>query len=189
MGTFSEPQLLPGLKSEINPGGGLEVRNFSVAAQVIATASRDFVDGSQLLVPASGLKVGAKIKFVLDLVKTAAGTASSVFDISFGTNGDVNDTARVSFTKIAGTAAVDTARVVIEAVVRSVGAAGVVVGQFTMSHNLAATGFATLNPITVLTISSGFDNDGQELFIGLNITSGASDVYTVQKVEASLSGV
>jgi len=58
-----------------------------------------------------------------------------------------------------------------------------------MSHNLAATGFATLNPITVLTISSGFDNDGQELFIGLNITSGASDVYTVQKVEASLSGV
>ena len=189
MGTFTEPTLLPGLKSEINPGGGLEVRNFSVAAQVIATASRDFVDGSQLLVPASGLKVGSKIKFVLDITKTAAGSASAVFDIAFGTAGTVADTARVSFTKIAGTAAVDTARVVIEAVVRSVSATGVVVGQFTLQHNLATTGFATLNPITVVTISSGFDNDGQELFIGLNITSGASDVWTVQKVEASLTGV
>lgn len=189
MGTFVEPTLLPGLKSEINPGGGLEVRNFSTVAQVIATASRDFVDGSQLLVPPSGLQVGSKIKFVLDIVKTAAGTASAVFDISFGTAGTAADTARVSFTKIAGTAAIDTARVVIEAVVRSVSATGVVVGQFTLQHNLAVTGFATLNPITVLTISAGFDNDGQELFIGLNITSGAADVWTVQKVEASLTGV
>ncbi|KKK76916.1 hypothetical protein LCGC14_2858860, partial [marine sediment metagenome] len=62
----------------------------------------------QLLVPASGLKVGSKIKFVLDLVKTGAGTAAAVFDISFGTAGDVNDTARVAFTRIAGTAVVDT---------------------------------------------------------------------------------
>lgn len=189
MGTFSEPTLLPGLKSEIDPGAGLEVRNFSVVAQVIATAARDFVDGSQLLVPSSGLKVGSKIRFVLDLTKTAAGTASAVFDIAFGTDGDVNDTARVSFTKIAGTAAIDTMRVVIEAVVRSVGSAGVVVGQFSMTHNLLATGFSTLPAASLVTISSGFANDGQELFIGLNITSGASDVWTVQKVEASLSGV
>ena len=189
MGTFTEPTLLPGLKSEINPGGGLEVRNFSVAAQVIATAARDFVDGSQLLVPASGLKVGSKIKFVLDITKTAAGTASAVFDISFGTDGDVNDTARVSFTKIAGTAAVDVARVVIEATVRSVSATGVVVGKFTLTHNLLDTGFSTLPAGNVVTISSGFDNDGQELFIGLNITTGASDVWTVQVVEASLTGV
>lgn len=189
MGTFAEPTLLPGLKSEINPGGGLEVRNFSVVAQVIATAVRDFVDGSQLLVPAGGLKVGSKIKFVLDITKTAAGTASAVFDIAFGTAGTVADTARVSFTKIAGTAAVDVARVTIEAVVRSVSATGVVVGQFNLTHNLAATGFSTLPAGNVVTISSGFDNDGQELFIGLNITSGAADVWTVQKVEASLTGV
>ena len=189
MGTFAEPTLLPGLKSEINPGGGLEVRNFSVVAQVIATAARDFVDGSQLLVPASGLKVGAKIRFVLDLTKTGAGSASGVFDIAFGTAGTVADTARVSFTAIAGTAAADVARVVIEAVVRSVSATGVVVGQFTRTHNLAATGFSTLPVDNVVTISAGFDNDGQELFIGLNITTGAGEIWTVQKVEASLSGV
>lgn len=189
MGTFTEPTLLAGLKSEINPGGGMEVRNFSTAAQVIATASRDFVDGSQLLVPPSGLQVGSKIRYVLDITKTAAGTASAVFDIAFGVAGTVADTARVAFTKIAGTAAVDVARVVIEAIVRSVGSAGVVVGQFNLTHNLLATGFSTLPCGNVVTISSGFDNDGQELFIGLNITTGASDVWTVQKVQASLTGV
>lgn len=180
---------LPGVQMQKAPGAGLQVRNFSTAAQVIATASRDFVDGSQLEVPSSGLKVGSKIKFVLDLTKTAAGTASAVFDISFGTAGTVADTARVSFTKIAGTAAIDVARVVIEATVRSIGAAGIVVGQFNLTHNLLATGFSTLPCGNVVTISSGFANDGQELFIGLNITSGASDVWTVQKVDASLTGV
>ena len=189
MVTFAEPTLLPGLKSEVNPGGGLEVRNFSVAAQNIADTTRVQVIGSQLLVPASGLKVGSKIKFVLDITKTAAGTASAVFDISFGTAGTVADTARVSFTKIAGDASVDVARVTIEALVRSVSATGVVVGQFTIQHSLAITGFATQNPVSVVTVSSGFDNDGQELFIGLNATLGASDDYTIQKVEASLSGV
>lgn len=183
------PILIPGVQSQSAPGAGLEVRNFSTVAQVIATAARDFVDGSQLAVPVSGLKVGSKIKFVLDLTKTAAGTASAVFDISFGTAGTSADTARVSFTKIAGTAAIDVARVVIEAIVRSVSSTGVVVGQFNLTHNLLATGFSTLPCGNVVTVSSGFDNDGQELFIGLNITSGASDVWTVEKVEASLSGV
>ena len=189
MGVFTEPTLLPGVQMQTNPGVGREVRNFSTVAQVIATASRDFVDGSQLFVGAGGLKVGSKIKFVLDITKTAAGTASAVFDIAFGTAGTVADTARVSFTKIAGTAAIDVARVVIEATVRSVSATGVVVGQFNLTHNLLATGFSTLPCGNVVTISSGFDNDGQELFIGLNITTGASDVWTVQKVEASLTGV
>ena len=95
----------------------------------------------------------------------------------------------MAFTKIAGDASVDVARVVIEALVRSVGSTGVVVGQFTLTHNLATTGFATLPALAVVTVSSGFDNDGQELFIGLNITMGASDAYTIQKVEASLTGV
>jgi len=189
MVTFAEPTKLPGLKSEINPGSGGSVRNFSVAAQVPTDTTREQIVGSQLLVPAGGLKVGSRIKFVLDITKTAAGTASAVFDISFGTAGTVADTARVSFTKIAGTAAADVGRLTIEALVRSVSATGVVVGQMTLQHSLAITGFATQNPVSVVTVSSGFDNDGQELFIGLNITMGAADAYTIQRVEASLEGV
>lgn len=182
-------KLLPGSQSQSAPGGGLEVRNFSVAAQAIGAAAREFIDGSQLAVPVSGLKVGSKIKFVLDITKTAAGTASSVYDICFGTAGTVADTARVSFTKIAGTAAVDNGRIVIEAIVRSVSATGVVVGQFTLTHNLAATGHSTLPNASLTTISSGFANNGDSLFVGLCATTGASDAITVQKVEASLSGV
>ena len=189
MGTFSAPAKLPGLKSEINPGGGLEVKNFSIVAQALSGVTRVFVAGSQLQVPPSGLKVGSKIRFVLDITKTAAGTASCVFDIAFGTAGTVADTARISFTKIAGTAVVDVARVVIEATVRSVGTTGVVVGKFNLTHNLQITGFATLPCLNVVTVSSGFDNDGQELYIGLNVTQGAADAYTIQVVDAVLSGV
>jgi hypothetical protein len=194
MVTFAEPTLLPGLKSEINPGAGLEVRNFSVAQQIPTDTTREQIVGSQLLVPPSGLKVGSKIKFVLDITKTGAGSASSVFDISFGTAGTVADTARVSFTKIAGTAVADVGRITVEAVVRTIqdsanSVAGIVVGQFTLQHSLAITGHATQNPVSVVTVSSDFDNSGQELFIGLNITMGASDAMTIEMVEATLSGV
>lgn len=181
--------LLPGSVQQSDPGAGGVVRNFSTAAQAITAATRTYITGSQLAVPASGLKVGSKIRFVLDITKTAAGTAASTYDICFGTAGDVNDTARVSFTKPAGTAAIDNGRIVIEATVRSVGSSGVVVGMFNLTHNLAATGHCTLPCVNVTTISSGFDNDGQELYIGLCATTGAADAITVQRVEAELSGV
>lgn len=187
-------KLLPGSQSQSAPGAGLEVRNFSVAAQNVTGTTRAFITGSKLEVPQGGLKVGSMIRFVLDVTKTGAGTASAVFDISFGTAGDVNDTARVSFTKIAGTAVVGVGRIVIEAIVRTIqdsvnSVDGIVVGQFTLTHNLAITGLATLNPLSVVTVSSDFDNSGQELFIGLNATLGASDDYTFEMVEASLTGV
>ncbi len=180
---------LPGLKSELAPGAGLVVRNYSVASQAIPAAARTFITGSQLKVPDSGLQVGSKIRFVLNFTKTAAGTAASTFDISFGTAGTVADTARVSFTKPAGTAAADEGTVIIEAIVRSVGAAGVVVGQFSMTHNLSATGHAVIPAVNVNTVSAGFANNGDPLYVGLNLTSGASDAVTIQQISAELSGV
>lgn len=181
--------LLPGLEYQSEPGAGGEVRNFSTAAQVLTAATLTYITGSQLAVPSSGLKVGSKIRFVLDITKTAAGTAASTYAIVFGTAGTAADTARVSFTKPVGTAAIDNGKIVIEATVRSVGAAGVVVGQFTLTHNLAATGHATIPVVSVTTVSSGFANNGQELFIGLVATTGAADAITIQRVEASLTGV
>lgn len=181
-------KLLPGIQSQSAPGAGLEVRNFSVVSQNIADTTRVQIAGSKLVIPASGLKVGAMIRFVFDVTKTAAGTASAVFDIAFGDDGLVADTARVSFTKSLGTGAIDEGRFVIEAVVRSVKALGVVVGTMTMTHRLAITGLSVL-PVQETTVSSGFDNTGQELIITLNATLGASDDYTIQMVKASLSGV
>jgi hypothetical protein len=182
---------LPGLQYQSEPGVGSEVRNFSVAAQAVAAASREQIIGTLLQIPPGGLKVGSKLKFAFDVTKTAAGTAASTIDISFGTAGTVADTARVSLPKALGTAAVDEGKFVVEAIVRSVSATGVVVGVLTGTHRLAVTGINVL-PVQETTISSGFDNTPETLdpgYIALNITTGASDAYTIQFAEASLSGV
>lgn len=180
--------LLPGSRQEFAPGRGLDVRNYSVAQQAITAATRTYITGSQLAIPDGGLKVGAKIRFRFNMAKTAAGTAASTFDICFGTAGTTADTARVSFTKPAGTAVADEGFVTVEATVRSVSATGVVVGEFALVHNLAATGHAVIPCVTVATVSAAFDTTAPT-FIGLCITSGAADAITIEQVSAELVGV
>lgn len=171
-------------------GKGNILRNSAATQQAIAAATRTYIAGSALNVGAvGGLKVGTRLRWVFNMAKTAAGTAASTFDIAFGTAGTTADTARVSFTKPAGTAAADEGRVVIEAVVRSVSATGVVVGLFNLTHNLAATGHAQIPSVNVATVSSGFANnvgvgDGSDFYVGVCLTSGASDAITVEAVDA-----
>jgi hypothetical protein len=181
--------LLPGSRQEYVPGAGLTVRNRSVAAQVLTAATLTYITGSQLKVPDGGLKAGSKIRFRFSMAKTAAGTATSTFAIVFGTAGDSTDTARVSFTKPAGTAAADEAFVTIEATVRSVGAAGVVLGNFVLVHGLENTGHAVIPAVVLVTTSAGFDNDGSDLYVGLVATTGAADAITIHQIESELVGV
>jgi hypothetical protein len=51
-----------------------------------------------------------------------------------------------------------------------------------MTHNLSATGHATIPVVDVTTISAGFDVTVASLFVGLCITSGASDAITIEQV-------
>lgn len=180
--------LLPGSVQQSAPGAGLTVRNYSVAQQAVVAATRTYITGSQLAIPAGGLKVGSKIRFRLNMAKTAAGTAASTFDICFGTAGTTADTARVSFAKPAGTAAADEGFVTVEATVRSVSATGVVVGEFVLVHNLAATGHAVIPCVVVATVSAAFDNT-LPTYVGLCVTTGAADAITIEQVSAELSGV
>lgn len=157
--------------------------NFSTAAQVITT-SRTYIAGSNILIPAGALQVGTLFRWTFEMTKTAAGLAAATFDIAFGTAGSTADTARVSFTKPAGTAVVDCGRVVIEAIVRGpVGASGVVAGHFNMTHNLAATGHAVIPVVDVTTIAAPFDIT-TPTNIGLCLTGGAADSVTIQQVMA-----
>jgi hypothetical protein len=122
------------------------------------------------------------IRWTFDMTKTAAGTATSTFDICFGTNGTTADTARVSFTKPAGTAAADTGTVTITAICRGpLSASGVVVGNFQMVHNLENTGHAIIPCVSQTVVSSAFDVTVANLFVGVCITSGASDAITIQQ--------
>lgn len=180
--------LLPGSRQEMQPGRGLDVRNYSVGQQAPVAATRTYLTGSQLAIPDGGLKVGAKIRFRFNMAKTAAGVAASTFDICFGTAGTTADTARVSFSKPAGTAAADEGFVTVEATVRSVSATGVVVGEFVLVHNLAATGHAVIPCVVVYTASAAFDNT-LPTFVGLCITTGAADAITIEQMSAELIGV
>jgi hypothetical protein len=120
------------------------------------------------------------------MTKTAAGSATSAIAIAFGLAATTADTDRVAFVKPAGTAAVDEATVTVEATIRSVGAAGVVVGNLTLVHNLASTGHAAIPVASLTTVGAGFDNDDEELYAGLTMTTGAADVVTVEMVSAEL---
>jgi hypothetical protein len=180
------PTLLPGVEMTTQPKG-LEVRALSVAAQAITAATLTQINGSLLKVPQGGLKVGTRISWKFNVTKTAAGTATSTYAITFGTLGTTADTARVSFTKPVGDATADEAEVTITAVVRSVSATGVVVGKFVMTHGLASTGHATIPVVNLLTTSAGFDNRGEDLYVALVVTSGAADALTISFCESELN--
>lgn len=159
--------------------------NFSTSAQTPAATTRTYLTGSALSVPPGKLQIGTLFRWTFDMTKTNAGTAASTIDIAFGTAGTTADTARVSFTKPAGTAVVDTAFCTIVAIVRGpLTSAGVVSGVFEMTHNLAATGHATIPCVVVNTISAGFDITVANLIVGLCITTGAADAITIQQVTA-----
>jgi hypothetical protein len=160
--------------------------NFSTASQAPAATTRTYITGSKITVPSGKLQIGTCLRWTFDITKTAAGTATSTYDICFGTNGTTADTARVSFTKPAGTAAVDTGIVTITAVVRGpLSASGIVSGNFQLVKNAAATAGHLPTPSCALnTISSGFDVTVANLFVGVCITTGASDAITIQQCVA-----
>src|SRR6266568_2090483 len=154
----------------------------ATGAQTPAATVRTYIAGSAIAVPTGKLRIGTFFKWQFDITKTAAGSAASTFDIAFGTAGTTADTARVSFTKTAGTAAADVGMVNIAAVVRGpLSAAGVVSGNFHLSHVGGATGLLghCVEPnVDVNTISAGFDVTVAGLIVGICITTGASDAIT-----------
>lgn len=160
--------------------------NFSTSAQAPAAATRTYLAGSNVDIVAGQLQVGTIIRWTMSVTKTAAGTAASTYDICFGTAGTTADTARLSFTKPAGTAAADEGTIIIDMIVRGpIGASNVMVGQFTMVHNLASTGHATIPCVCVNTVSAAFDAT-TATDIGVCVTSGASDALTFQMVKTEV---
>lgn len=166
------------------------VNSGSAAAQTPAATTRTYITGTQISIPPGKMAIGTGFRWKFNMTKTGAGTASSTFDIAFGTAGTTADTARVSFTKPAGTAVIDEGWVEINAIVRGpLSSSGVVVGQFVMTHNLQITGHATIPCVSVNTVSSAFDITVANLFAGICITSGASDAITIQFATAEIFNV
>lgn len=161
-------------------------KNFSTASQAPAAATRTYIAGSALAVPTGKLQIGSCFRWTFDLTKTAAGVAASTYDICFGTTGTTADAARVSFTKPAGTAAVDTAIVQITAICRGpLSASGIVAGNFSLVKNAAEiAGHCATPSVNLTTVSGAFDVTVANLIAGVCITSGAADALTIQMVMA-----
>jgi hypothetical protein len=160
------------------------IQNQNVADQALAAADT-YVTGSNLAIPAHLLQVGTKFRWRFVLTKTAAGVAAPVWIVRVGVAGTVADAAILTFTQVAlQTAAIDAATVDITAVLRNVGAAGVLAGGLRMNHVLAATGFSTLTMNVQQVTSAGFVTTVANSIVGVSANGGAASAWTVQVVDA-----
>jgi len=158
---------------------------------VVANAADTYLTGSGLTVPTGMvLQVGTILKWRIYMTKTAAGTAAPVWIVRVGTAGTTADAARLTFTQVAlQTAAVDTGFVEITAILRNVGAAGVLAGGLCMQHVLAATGFSTLTENVMQVTSAGFDTTVAGTIIGVSVNPGAAGVWTHQVIKSEMLNI
>jgi hypothetical protein len=163
------------------------VQNVSTANQT-GFAADTYMTGSGIAIPASLAKVGSIYRFRFDMVKTAAGVATPIIIVRFGTAGTTADAARLTFTFAAGTAAIDTGVWELSCHFRSIGVAGVLTGMAKLDHHLAATGLSTTGAAgtgVILVTSAAFDTTVAASIIGVSFNGGAafSGTNTLQQAE------
>ena len=178
------------MKDDAGNVRSLSLTNFSTSAQAPTAATLTYLTGSALAIPSGKMQIGSMFRWKFNMTKTAAGVAASTIDIRIGTNGTTADTARLTFTKPAGTAVVDEAWCEVVMTVRGpLSASGIVVGTFNMTHNLQITGHAIIPCVVATVVSSAFDVTIASLIVGLTITTGAADAITIQHVQSEVINV
>jgi hypothetical protein len=161
--------------------------NASTAAQGPGLAADTYVTGSNVSIPSGAPYVGTTYHLIFDVVKTAVGTATPILIVRYGTAGAIGDTARLTFTFGAGTAAADTGQFEIWASFRTVGSStsAVLAGRADLTSNLQTTGLS--NAVKCVTAnSSGFDSTVANSIIGCSYNGGASASHTINLVRAEL---
>lgn len=159
--------------------------NQSTADQTINAATTALLTGSLISVPAGKLRIGTSFRFSMAMTKTAAGTAANVFTFRIGTAGTTSDAAICTFTLPTATGVVDVATVEIVITVRGpLSASCLAQGNFSLTHNLAATGFATIPCVVINSLSGTFDATVANLKASLSCTTAAATVLTFQQVVA-----
>lgn len=163
----------------------VRVRNYSTADQGAGFASDTYVTGSSLLIPTGGMVAGMRFVWTITASKTAASTGTPAYTIRIGSNQSTADTSRLALTaNNAQTAATDKGVLTVTAIVRNVGASGVIAGGAGWAARGGAAGFGG----GASAASSTFDNSslgGQ--YIGLSINGGTSSAWTINSVYAELT--
>lgn len=168
---------------------GGAIRNWNTS-DVVANAADTYLTGSGLAIPTGlALQVGTTFKWRVYMTKTAAGVAAPTWIIRVGTAGSVADAAVVTFTGPAQTAAIDAGFVEVTAVLRNVGASGILAAGLILNHNLAATGFANIGSPTLQVTSAGFVTTTAGLVVGISVNPGSAGVWTHQVVIAEMQNI
>lgn len=130
------------------------------------------------------LQAGSFFRWKFRMNKGAAGTATPIYTVRFGTNGTTADTARLTFTGAAQTAAADEGWVEIDVGFRVVGASAVIVGNHALTHRLATTGFSVTATNVFMTpvVSGTFDSTVANSIIGLSVNPGTSGAWVTDLV-------
>lgn len=168
--------------------GGLLVN--ANTANVVANTADTYLAGSEIIVPNHGLQAKTTFHWRFSASKTAAGVAGPVFSIRVGTAGTTADTARLTLTGPAQTAAVDVGTFDLTVVLRNVGAAGVLAGALAIIHNTGgATGFANSISPVIENTGAGFDTTTANLIVGVSCNPGAAGVWTFVTITGRANGM
>lgn len=175
---------LPAFVTDGGRKGLVGTLNCSIANQSPGTSDAYLTD-SDLLIPSFGVQARTMFRWFISASKTAAGTATPIFQVRIGAARTTADTSRLSITGSAQTAAADAGVWLVQVVVRVVSATGTLQGTISINHNAAATGFASNDGGVVEATSSTFDNTALAgLFVGLSLNAGASAAWTITQVRA-----
>lgn len=182
--SITAAELLAYLKAN---GLARAVYNASVASQGAGFAADTYLTGSSIAIPASSLQAKSMYRCVFNATKTAAGTATPVVNVRFGTAGTTADTSRGTLTWSAQTAVADESIWEVWSTFRTVGSGTSAVLQTAgrRTHRLATTGFGPDSEPEIAT-SGGFDSTVANSIIGLSVNGGASAAWTVALVQAEL---
>ena len=158
-------------------------RNWSTADQSPGTSDA-YLTGSSLLIPSFGVQAGMRVIWYVAATKTAAGTATAVWQVRIGAAQSTADTSRLTITQGAQSAVADQGIAQVMLTVRSIGASGVIRGDMAwIGHHATATGFGAGAGAT----SSAFDTSALGgSYIGLSVNAGASAAWTVTQVQSEI---
>jgi len=168
-------------------GGAAPVLFNQSVAQQQGFATDTYLAGSSIAT--ARVKVGTRYHLIFDAAKTAAGTATPIITVRYGTAGAIGDTARATLTFLAGTAAADDATFDVWITFRVVGASAVIQAVSQCRHRLSVTGFQVQPGTTVRATSGTFDSGVANSIIGVSVNGGASASWTVQLVQAELENL
>ncbi|MSR71544.1 MAG: hypothetical protein EXS50_02680 [Candidatus Taylorbacteria bacterium] len=164
------------------------VYNQSVSTTGPGFAADTYLVGSSVAIPATGLRVGTRYHLIFQVSKTAAGTATPILRVRFGTLGSVSDTAICTLTYSVQTAAVDTGTFEIWATFRTIGSGTSAVLQCAgqRRHGASVTGFGTLVSETQVATSAGFNSTVGSSIVGTSVNGGTNAAWTITLVQAEL---